>query len=323
VLVTTFTIERFIGVVYPLKRTLLLSIAHARCVIVAEALVCAALATFTAFTIGIETTQKQKLGFNDTDCDILTGMGKIYAGCNVAFLIVGSIAAPVLIIVALNAAIFSRVIGRSRLNLFATDNFTNNDTITSSQASSSHSSHHCHHYEYNVTLLLLVVSTTFVVLNVPYCVCWFLLFMKVGFDMGVSGSPSCEERQLIGRLHAAKYIASVPYYLNYGINFALYALCARAFRNQLCRVLLIVRRRATCGRATESGNFSAQYDGTDGQRRLQLRRELAAVRLRLPADLISELGPPRPRTTSEPPISRRPRKVVHEIVSDESKAATN
>ena len=121
ILVATFTVERFIGVVYPLRRSSLLSIAHARRVIGTEAFVCAVLATFTTFTIGIDTSQKQKLGFNDTDCDILTGMTQVYAGFNVAFLIVGSIIAPVLIVVALNAAILTRIVGRSRLNLHGSD----------------------------------------------------------------------------------------------------------------------------------------------------------------------------------------------------------
>lgn len=77
-LVTTFTVERFIGVVFPLRRSLLTSIAHTRRVIGAEAVICAALAAFTTFTIGIENAQKRRLGFaNDTDCDILDGMAQV------------------------------------------------------------------------------------------------------------------------------------------------------------------------------------------------------------------------------------------------------
>jgi len=348
VLVATFTVERFIGVVYPMRRTSLLSVSHARRAIGAEALVCAALATFTTFTIGIDTSQKQKLGFNDTDCDIITGMSQVYLGFNVAFLIVGSIIAPVLIIVALNAAILTRIVGRDRLGLFGSDSSGAHDLAAAAAAAAStpnaasHSAHgrHCHsrgggqRYEYNVTLLLLVVSTSFVVLNVPYCVCWFVLFVKVGWNPDPAGPPpTCAERQVIGSLHAAKYIASVPYYLNYGINFALYSVCARAFRMQLCRLATVVRRRATCQRSAStvdlsgSGIEGVDAGGTEGyRRRLQMRREVAAAaRLKLPG-YVGELGPVRMRTRSEPPSGRRCRRKSPDEVDDDdqvSRVATN
>ena len=99
--------------------------------------------------------------------------------------------------------------------------------------------------DYNVTVLLLVVSTTFVVLNVPYCVSWFAqFFYLVGLDPATS---SCAARRLAGTLLAAKYVATVPYCLNYSVNFALYSVCARAFRDQLlhvvCRTSCCCRRR--------------------------------------------------------------------------------
>ena len=86
-----------------------------------------------------------------------------------------------------------------------------------------------------MTVLLLVVSTTFVVLNVPYCVSWFALFFYlVGLD---PASTSCAAHRVAGSLLAAKYIATVPYCLNYSVNFALYSVCARAFRDQLAHVV--------------------------------------------------------------------------------------
>jgi hypothetical protein len=230
-------------------------------------------------------------------------MGHIYAGFNVSFLIVGSIVGPVLIIVVLNGAIFSRVVQRARMHLHADDaggycstcgvqgqltaivrstsfhqqqqqhhHMINTSSLSLSQHSQQnhHHLHHHHHHDYNVTVLLLVVSTTFVVLNVPYCVSWFALFMKVGGVAGDNGGveqlAACAERQLIGRLHAAKYISSVPYYLNYGINFALYSVCARAFRTQLCRVAFALRRRATtCKRQPGPTTKTTEVVGVHGE----------------------------------------------------------
>lgn len=314
ILITTFTVERFIGVVFPLRRSMLLTIAHARRIIGVEVLVCCLLATFTTFTIGIDNTQKQKLGFNGTDCDILADMEQVYAGFNVAFLVIGSIVGPIFVVTTLNAAILSRIVGRTELSMNAAGSISYD---TSSSTSSSCAHPHWHHNEYNVTLVLLVVSTTFVVLNVPYCVCWFLLFTKVDSATDAVGPPSCVERQLIGSLHAAKYLASVPYYLNYGINFALYSMCARAFRIQLSRDVAAVRRLLTCRRSDQeraagSGQGIEVIEGSGGDntsfhRRLQLRRQLALNGLRYPVGVgKDELGTLRLDTDNRRVSARKP-----------------
>jgi len=295
-LVTTFTVERFIGVFYPLRRSLIISVSHARRVILAETLACLALAGFTPFTIGI--VDGRRKGSNQPDCDVLPEMAHIYVVFNVSFVIIGSIVAPVLVIVTLNTAIFRRVRRRasmrSELEGYSSDErhsprSTHHHTFPlyhhhnhlHHQQQQEHQHHqqqphehhrqqqhqehhqqqqqeHCYHQQqhqhhqqhehhgrqqtgggrqrdYNVTVLLLVVSTTFVVLNVPYCVSWFALFPYHGeLDLATA---SCATRRLFHSLLSAKYVATVPYCLNYGVNFALYSVCARAFRDQLVRVL--------------------------------------------------------------------------------------
>jgi len=321
-LVTTFTVERFIGVFYPLRRSLIISVSHARRVILAETLACLALAGFTPFTIGI--VDGRRKGSNQPDCDVLPEMAHIYVVFNVSFVIIGSIVAPVLVIVTLNTAIFRRVRRRasmrSELEGYSSDErhsprsthhhtfplYHHHNHLHHQQQQQEHHHHlqqhqhqhqhqqqehqhrqqqqeHCyyqqphqhqhqhqlqyhhqhhqqqqhqHHHQhqqqqhehhgrqqtgggrqrdYNVTVLLLVVSTTFVVLNVPYCVSWFALFPYHGeLDLATA---SCATRRLFHSLLSAKYVATVPYCLNYGVNFALYSVCARAFRDQLVRVL--------------------------------------------------------------------------------------
>ena len=255
-LVTTFTVERFIGVFYPLRRSLIISVSHARRVILAETVACLALAGFAPFTIGI--VDGRRPGSKLPDCDVLPEMAHIYVVFNVAFVIIGSIVAPVLVIVTLNTAIFRRV--RRRASMRNDLEGSSSEDRHSPRSTHHHTfclyHHHHHHHQqqqqhqehhgrqqtgsgrhrdYNVTVLLLVVSTTFVVLNVPYCVSWFALFFyHVELDPDTS---SCAARRLVRSLLAAKYVATVPYCLNYGVNFALYSVCARAFRDQLVRVL--------------------------------------------------------------------------------------
>ena len=122
----------------------------------------------------------------------------------------------------------------------------------------------------------------------------------------------------------------MPYYLNYGINFALYSVCARAFRTQLRRIATTVRHQAACGRSASPVNLSGTgIEGVEGcgdvyHRRLKMRRELAAARLKLPG-IVGELGPIRVRTTSEPPTGPRARRKMPdevEINDQLSKGAT-
>ena len=83
---------------------------------------------------------------------------------------------------------------------------------------------------FNTASILLTVSTSFVILNLPYCISFLMLFCEAsGF---VQWGP-----EALGNLFAAKYFTAVPYYLNYCINFLLYNVCARAFRVEMGRVL--------------------------------------------------------------------------------------
>ena len=226
-LVTSFTIERFIGVVFPLKRASLSTTSHARKVIAFECVTCIVCTSFILCTIGIV---NEEYGI---ECDILPQRKHVYLICNVIFLVFGSIVIPILTICTLNMFILQKIYQRKKR--FVRKNMKFGQTREISYKSKR---------GYNIATVLLVVSTVFVILNIPYCVCWFVLF----FRYHVSGGS------LNWSLFAAKYITSVPYFLNYAINFALYSLCARAFRVELCRLLKCTpcRRLSERTRCTET-----------------------------------------------------------------------
>ena len=103
---------------------------------------------------------------------------------------------------------------------------------------------------YNTATVLLTVSTVFVVLTLPYCTAWIMLFLKF---YNIAGAlPNVELYTIL----SAKYFTSVPYYLNYSINFLLYNLCAQAFRRELSKTICLpyrlYRRRQTCRRNSSS-----------------------------------------------------------------------
>src|SRR6218665_402214 len=294
-LVTTFTVERFIGVVYPLQRSSLISVPLALRVIGFEALVCVLLSSFTLFTIGLVRDENSPSHY---ECDVRRERAQTYLICNVLFLIFGSIVIPILTIVTLNLAILKSFFDHDQ-NLSSTDSCHHHhhhnlkDIVsnqnrriyhphqknghtqtyhlhpanihqqcissppppttlppTSSPAPASpHPQHHQHHHQHHcrsihsstavrrdITTVLIAVSATFVILNVPYCICWFSAFFLLNFRH-VDLELSCAEHVTKLTLYAAKYISSVPYFLNYGLNFVLYSLCARSFRAQLWRTV--------------------------------------------------------------------------------------
>ena len=208
-LVTSFTIERFISVVYPLKRAQLSSIKHAILVILCEWCLCMLAASYTLFTISVV---KASYG---TECDVLPQKAELYLVFSVVFLVFGSIVIPIIIICPMNMYILKKIVQRRHF-------VKKNATFCGHTGPSVRSKK-----EYNIVTVLLVVSTTFVVLNIPYCFSWIVLYFHHFKLIGPFGGNA------EWNMFAAKYITSVLYYLNYSVNFILYSLCARAFRTEL------------------------------------------------------------------------------------------
>ena len=217
-LVTTFTVERFIGVIYPLKRAGFSCTFYVRKVIAIEGLLCFLCTSFIVFTVGIV-----DLPYGN-ECDVLPGSARVYFILTVIMLIFGSIIIPIVIICTLNVYILSKIYTKQKHFIQRRVSFSNDKPIQYRKKN-----------DYNIATLLLVVSMAFVILNLPYCITWVLLFAQYYGLVGFSGIyPQWH-------LFAAKYLTSVPYYLNYVINFILYNLCAKMFRVELVRVLLCAR----------------------------------------------------------------------------------
>ena len=212
-LVVSFTIERFVGVVFPLKRATLRSPSHVRRILVLEAVICLLAALYTWFTIQIV----QYPGA--TECDVRPDKYIIYTICNIAIMIFGSIVLPILVICTLNTFMVRRIWLRKT--------FPNRDmTFSGSKPISGRRNRH------NTATLLLVVSTTFVVLNTPYCVAWFILFLNIT-------EKHLFNDNLFYYRYAAKFFTAVQYFLNFSINFLVYNICAEAFRAELLRFACI------------------------------------------------------------------------------------
>ena len=220
VLITSFTVERFICVVAPLKRAALSKPGRARRVIAAQCILCIIFTSFVQFTMGI----KEGLEGREAECDVRPDRYEIYFIFTAIFLLFGSIVIPIIVIFTLNTFIMKKVCMRRTSLAIQNVNLIHNGLASRVRRRS-----------FNTASILLTVSTSFVILNIPYCISFLLLFFQVS---GVLKLGS----QATGNLFAAKYFSSVPYYLNYCINFLLYNVCARAFRVEMRRLMCYICR---------------------------------------------------------------------------------
>ena len=210
-LVTSLTIERFRGVVYPFQKNATNDARYAKLTVLSEIVLSVAVSSFTPFTIGIVVTPY------GIECDVKPQVAETYLICTMIFLVFGSIVIPVIVISVLNAYMFYTIyqvdcLIENKEHLVVK---TRNSSISSMKDNSQFAAR-----------ILLVLSTTFVILNTPYCICWLTFFVQ----------HHILRRDVTG-FYAAKYITSVPYYLNYGVNFILYSLTGKTFREELVRML--------------------------------------------------------------------------------------
>ena len=215
ILVTSFTVERFICVMAPLKRAALSKPGRAKKLITFQCVLCILCTVFIPFTMEI----KAGLNGREAECDVRGDRYEIYFICTVIFLLFGSIVIPIIIIFTLNVFIMNKL--SMRRSSLAHQNSRSHVGFVKQVRRKS----------FNTATILLTVSTSFVILNVPYCIAFSMLFFKSYGFMKTWGNFA------FGSLFAAKYLTTVPYYLNYCINFLLYNVCARAFRIEMARLM--------------------------------------------------------------------------------------
>lgn len=80
-------------------------------------------------------------------------------------------------------------------------------------------------YSKKITLILLLISFSLVILNLPYLISWFVYFCNVAF-----GSLESNQEHF---LFACLQISEIFYVLNYGIKFYIYCTTSSLFNNQL------------------------------------------------------------------------------------------
>ncbi len=94
-------------------------------------------------------------------------------------------------------------------------------------------------FQVKTTRMLLVVSTVFLMLNVPSHVFRVYSFIIEVRNVGSDHTLSKTARRL-------QEFCQLLYYLNFAINFFLYSFCAKRFRDSLRSLLSKARQRCVC-----------------------------------------------------------------------------
>lgn len=112
------------------------------------------------------------------------------------------------------------------------------------------------------TGVLLIVSSTFIVLNVPFFVAWCYNYVQqlIKLDFNAAAEASTETERIRGWV----FITRTIFYGNYCVNFFIYSLSGAYFRHQLLRNMTCCDCRPCREiRAVDLGTLAGYPEGLD------------------------------------------------------------
>ncbi|CAH1647917.1 unnamed protein product [Spodoptera littoralis] len=240
-LVVAFTIERFVAVLYPLRRNSMCTVTRAKVVIL--------LLLVGSLIANIPLIKFASPSIND--CNIDDDYIEHAARFNLADTIV-SFSFPLGIIIIFNiwivVGVYQRAHERRELNVERaawTEYGCDRAAMTARALPPLRSQH-------RVTRMLLIVSTVFVALNLP---AYTMRLLAYAYDL------SSDEYS--GRWAALQQLSLLFFNTNFGINFILYCLTGQNFRRELCQSIPCLRTRVrrdelrlTCRNAARTGSVT-------------------------------------------------------------------
>jgi growth hormone secretagogue receptor len=226
------TVERFISIWYPLRAAQISTKKNARIIIIGTYIICAVLTAFPFWVLGkVEADGEIYCGFYNAD---------VYNRWNWAINRAGSLIIPsgILFITTALIVIKLKQIQKQRSGLVNQNQYQKSGSI-----------------ENQLTLMLIAVSVAFLLLRLPYTICYYLNTYRKHFFHPVS-------QQLESSLKTATGITDAIASANYSINFFLYCLSGTAFRSQFillvcCKVHKLNRRPTASSPYTVSTSAGA------------------------------------------------------------------
>ncbi|XP_065353588.1 FMRFamide peptide receptor frpr-18 isoform X1 [Cloeon dipterum] len=244
--VVAFTVERFVAVRYPLHRPAVCTVARARAVLVGLTVIGCVVnlpMLVMAAPVLVEQNNKESCMMRDEYKDLATIFN--YVDTVLTFVL------PFLAITVLNTSIALTVYYLAKVRRSMTRQQRRSSSGTSDMSSvstmrasgglllvrngdqmemSAHGGNarairaqHSANTQTKITKMLLLVSTVFVVLNLPSYVCRLWVFIK----------PPAQEDEWYKHLIVLQHISNLLFNTNFGINFILYCVSGQNFRRAL------------------------------------------------------------------------------------------
>ncbi|XP_041355295.1 thyrotropin-releasing hormone receptor-like [Gigantopelta aegis] len=214
--VVTFTVERYIGVCHPLRRKDLCGSRSAQKAIGSIAVIGLCLMVYKPIISGVYHVGPTRISRCTFDPDfrfLSFVLDNIFA----VFITL----VPIVIISVLNTMIIRKLCQRYRVHRRSQRSSVSVDSVI----------------RLEFTIIPLVVSFVFVMLNLPFFCVWIKLFL-----LSETVSTSHVVHNITG-LHDALLVTRVIFYMNYCVNFFLYSITGAYFRRELCTLFVFWNKR--------------------------------------------------------------------------------
>ncbi|XP_013395479.1 probable G-protein coupled receptor 139 [Lingula anatina] len=224
-IIVTFTIERYIGVCKPLQKIKMSTTRNARKTIIFCTLLGACLSLWKPLMSGVFINEEHNVAVctHDAAHKFTSFVLDIIFALSITLV-------PVIIITVLNIAMVRNLVTRFRGEAVKDVMKVNNAT---------------NKLRMEMTCMLLVLSTCFVALSIPYLITW-CYHMYTTFE-----SKQRDFKYMRGVL----YITRTIFYVNYCINFFLYSLTGACFRQHLA-MMFCGRRMYSPAASVKTRSFS-------------------------------------------------------------------
>ena len=244
-LVVSFTVERYIAIVHPLQRPHMCTTRRAKAVVTGLSLFGLLAYSCSIWTSGIVVTRRRH-----QICSALGGYKQIYVVLACADFVV-TLLVPFIAIFAFNVRIAVKIAS------FYNKKETAHALAMLGRASSVRLGNRA---QVKVTKLLLIISTVFLVVNLPSYV------MRVRTFVQSFSNSSGKTRPRINPLDPYLHqIFHHIFYLNFSINFLIYSVCSKQFRRALKRLGWQIKYKVTklSTRLTSRGTYWGDGNGPD------------------------------------------------------------
>jgi hypothetical protein len=246
-IITIFTIQRAVVIFFPLCQSKFSSTSYAWRVVIGLCVFAAALCSFVPFVFSLNSNESKSKFY----CDINKStpfVSRFYFVATIIYIAL-IMFIPIITIIVCNTLITFQLCrlrkereilcnmpitkpdrrpsdATQSLLLTATSNVTTDRRNSADILKWTRKNSKIKDDSHKVTRMLVVMSLSFAILNLPYFFAWCIFYYKIAINASITYTS-------LNNLFGALNIAEIFYVINYGIHFFLYCASGKQFREQL------------------------------------------------------------------------------------------